>query len=481
MLDLDFENGLAPEVRAVLTSKLLTDFGFFTRFFFKQMTGRQFVTAPHHKIIDEKMKAVARGDIRRLIINIPPRYGKTEKGVRMFIPWCLASNPRGRYMHLSYADSLVKDNSDYIRDIIKCPAYRYLFPDVEISQKTDSKEKWYTTKGGGLYAVSTGSPITGFGAGDFGDRQYHGTGSDADGFGGAIIIDDPLKPADAFSDLKRERINARFNNTIASRVNNPGVTPIVVIMQRLHDHDMAGFLMDGGSGEPWEVLSLPAINEDGTALWPEKHSIEQLEAMKAADPETFASQYMQSPMVESGNIFKREWFKFWDEKSLPGIFDRVFQSWDFTFKKTTNADNICGQLWGQKGANYYLLERVWGKKTFRESLRAMMMMTENHPEAIAKYVEAKANGEAVMDMLNEHVSGIIGVNPTESKLARAHAVTPLFEAGNVYVPDPSIAPWVMEYIDELTKFPNATHDDQVDATTQGLSQTWHRKSLWDLI
>lgn len=479
MLDLDFENGLAPEVRAVLTSKLLTDFGFFTRFFFKQMTGRQFVTAPHHKIIDEKMKAVARGDIRRLIINIPPRYGKTEKGVRMFIPWCLASNPRGRYMHLSYADSLVKDNSDYIRDIIKCPAYRYLFPDVEISQKTDSKEKWYTTKGGGLYAVSTGSPITGFGAGDFGDRQYQGTGSDADGFGGAIIIDDPLKPADAFSDLKRERINARFNNTIASRVNNPGVTPIVVIMQRLHDHDMAGFLMDGGSGEPWEILSLPAINEDGTALWPEKHTIEQLEAMKAADPETFAAQYMQSPMVATGNVFKREWFRYWDDASLPRMFDTMFQSWDMTFKNTAHADNVCGQLWGKKGPNFYLLDCVCEKMTFMESLRHVLLMTEKYPSATAKYIEAKANGEAIMNVLNERVPGIIPVTPKESKLARAHAVTPLFQAGNVYLP--KNAPWLFDYEDELTKFPNATHDDRVDATTQGLSQAMNSFSLWDVL
>ena len=283
MLDLDFENGLDPAVRAVLTSKLLTDFEFFTRFFFKQITGRKFVRAAHHRLIAEKMKAVARGDIRRLIINIPPRYGKTELCVKMFIAWCMANNPRSKFMHLSYSDSLVKDNSDAIRDILKCPAYQYLFHETVISQKTDSKEKWYTTSGGGLYAVSTGSPITGFGAGDFGDRNYQGTGSDADGFGGAIIIDDPLKPADAISELKRERINNRYNNTIASRVNNPGVTPVIPIMQRLHDHDMAGFLMDGGSGEPWEQLVLPAINEDGTPLWPEKHSIEQLEKMKAAE------------------------------------------------------------------------------------------------------------------------------------------------------------------------------------------------------
>ena len=405
----------------------------------------------------------------------------SEMVVRSFIAWTMANNPKARFMHLSCSDDLVNDNSDAIRLILKDDAFRYLFPQTEISRRTDAKDKWYTTANGGLYAVSTGGQITGFGAGDFGNRQYQGTGSDADGFGGAIIIDDPLKAQDATSDTKRERINSIFTSTIESRVNNPGVTPIVLIMQRLHDHDMAGFLLGGGNGEPWESLVLPAIKEDGTPLWPEKHSIDQLLRMKAADPETFAAQYMQSPMVADGNIFKREWFRFWDKNSLPVIFDRVFQSWDFTFKKTAHTDNICGLLWGQKGANYYLLERVWGKKTFRESLRAMIQMTENHPEAIAKYVEAKANGEAVMDMLNEHVSGIIGVNPTESKIARAHAVTPLFEAGNIYVPDPSIAPWIMEYIDELTKFPNATHDDQVDATTQGLSQTWHRKSLWDLM
>lgn len=479
MLDLDFENGLAPEVRAVLTSKLLTDFEFYNRFFFNQIYRRKFVMAPHHHLIAEKMKAVARGDIRRLIINCPPRYSKTELGVRSFISWCMANNPRGKYMHLSYADSLVKDNSDAIRDIIKSDAFRYLFPECVVSPKTDSKEKWYTTKGGGLYAVSTGSPITGFGAGDFGDRQYTGTGSDADGFGGCIIIDDPLKPADKDSELKRERINARFNNTIASRVNNPGVTPIVLIMQRLHDHDMTGFLMDGGSGEPWEVLSLPAINEDGTPLWPEKHSIEQLEKMRDADPETFASQYMQSPMVAGGNIFKRDWFRFYDANSVPRYFDKKFQSWDFTFKASASADNVCGLTIGKKGPDFYILDYVCDKMTFTESVKAMMLMTEKHPDAIAKYVEAKANGEAVMDVLKAKINGIIGVNPKESKIARAHAVSPLFQAGNVYLP--ANAPWVYDYMDELTKFPNAAHDDRVDATTQGLSQEMQGLSIWDVL
>lgn len=480
MLDLDFENGLAPEVRAVLTSKLLTDFGFFTRFFFKQKFGKKFSYAPHVRKIVETMEAVARGDIRRLIINIPPRYGKTICAVQMFMPWCLANNPRARFMHLSFADSLVKDNSDAIRDTVKSDPFRYLFPDCVMSPKTDSKEKWYTTEGGGLYAVSTGAPITGFGAGIFGERIFSGTGSPADGFGGAIIIDDPIKPADCESELKRERINNRFNNTIRSRVNSEE-TPIVVIMQRLHDHDLAGFLLGGGSGDVWENLVLKAEDEDGNPLWPEKHSHEDLERMKAADPETFAAQYMQSPMVATGNIFKREWFRFYDRKSLPVRFDKVFQSWDFTFKNAAHSDNVCGTLWGKKGPNFYLLDCDCRKMGFVDSVRAMLAMSERHPEAIAKYVEAKANGEAIMDMLSERVSGIIPVTPKESKLARAHAVTPLFQAGNVYLPDPSIAPWVYDFIDELTKFPNAAHDDRVDSTTQALSQNMQQTTLWDML
>lgn len=479
MLDLDFENGLDPDVRAVLTSKLLTDFEFFARFFFFQIFRRKFVMAPHLHRICEKMKEVASEKCTRLVINIPPRYGKSQLAVKLFIAWCLANSPSGKFMHLSFADSLVKDNSDAIRDILKCPAFMYLFPECAISPKTDSKEKWYTERGGGLYAVSTGAPITGFGAGDFGNRIYSGTGSPADGFGGCIIIDDPLKAGDCNSETRRERVNSRYTNTIQSRVNNPGKTPVVVIMQRLHDHDLAGFLLDGGSGEDWELLSMPAENPDGSPLWPQKHTKEMLERMKAADPETYAAQYMQSPMVASGNIFKREWFRFYDSATIPVRFDRKFQSWDFTFKASAHSDNVCGLLWGKKGPDFYLLDCVCGKMTFVESLKAMMLMTEKYPDATAKYVEAKANGEAVMDMVRQKVSGVIPVNPTESKVSRAHAVSPLFQAGNIHIPKD--APWTYDYIDELTKFPNAAHDDRVDATTQALSQTMTEFSLWDVL
>lgn len=472
MLDIE------PEVREVLTSKLLTDFGFFVRYFFMQMHGSRFDMAPHIKKIVETMESVARGEITRLIINVPPRYAKTEVAVKMFISWCLANNPRSKFMHLSYADSLVMDNSDAIRDIVKNDVYSQLFPETVISRKTDAKEKWYTTAGGGLYAVSTGAPITGFGAGIKGERIYTGTGSPADGFGGAIIIDDPHKADDARSELNRERVNSRYMGTIDSRKNDEK-TAVIVIMQRLHDHDMSGYLLGGGSGEHWDHLVLKAIQDDGTALWPSMHSIEDLKRKQSADPEMFAAQYQQSPMVASGNIFKREYFKYWDSNTLPLIFDKTWQSWDFTFKNAASSDNVVGQYWGRKGSNFYLIDQVKDKMSFSESVEAMLLMTRKHPDATAKYVEAKANGEAIMNVLSSSVPGIIGVCPKESKVARAHAVSPLFRAGNVWIPKNEL--WVYDYEDELTKFPNAEHDDQVDATSQALSQEMEQFSIWDVM
>ena len=469
---------LAPDVREVLTSKLLTDFGFFVRWTYKTMYGRRFEYAPHIDRIVRTMESVARGDITRLIINMPPRYAKTEVAVKMFMDWSLANNPNARFMHLSYSDSLVTDNSDAVRDCLKSDFFRELFPDTVISRKTDAKDKWYTTKGGGLYAVSTGAPITGFGAGIKGERVYTGTGSPADGFGGAIIIDDPHKADDAKSDIARERVNSRYMGTIDTRKNDEK-TPVIVIMQRLHDHDMSGFLLGGGSGEKWDHLVLKAVQDDGTPLWPTKHSIDDLERKREADPEMFASQYQQSPMVATGNIFRKEWFRYYDPYELPTMFDRVFQSWDLTFKKAVHTDYVCGTVWGKKGADFYLLDMVHEKMSFTESLRNILQMTQKYPSATAKYIEEKANGDAVMDVLREKVSGIIPVVPRESKLARAHAVTPLFQAGNVRLP--RNAPWIFDYEDEMTKFPNASHDDIVDSTTQGLSQEMQKLSIWDVI
>jgi len=283
---------MSVERDIVLRVKLLHDFLFFTRWYFKVLTGHRFQVAPHHVKIAEALTRVVKGEVNRLIINIPPRYGKTELAVKMFIAWIIANNPRAKSIHLSYSDELALDNSSAIRELVKHEEYQRLFP-TALKTDSDSKKKWYTAAGGGLYATAAGGAITGFGAGLL-DRVFDGTESPADGFGGAIIIDDPLKPDDAFSEARRNQVNRRFNNTIASRTNSPD-TPIIVIMQRLHEDDMTGYLLGGGSGEDWELLCLPAIDENDQPLWPEKHTIERLRAMEKADPYTFAGQMMQRP------------------------------------------------------------------------------------------------------------------------------------------------------------------------------------------
>src|SRR5690554_1255143 len=267
-------------------SKLLNDFSFFTRYFFRAHHGRKFDVAEHHKVLFKKGEEVARGDIKKLILNIAPRYSKTEIMVKMFIAWSLANNPKARFIHLSYSDSLALDNSEEIKNLIESDIYQYFFPWVKISKSSRAKNKWYTTENGGVLARSSSGQVTGFGAGqvDFENELIE--------FGGAIIIDDPIKPDDANSDAIREAVNTKFDTTIRNRVNSRN-TPIIIIMQRLHPQDLCGYLLD--KEDDWTVVRMPVIKENGEALWPEKHTIEELRAMEKTLGSIFLTQYMQDP------------------------------------------------------------------------------------------------------------------------------------------------------------------------------------------
>lgn len=284
----------------------------FTRYFFYQQHGRKFIIGDHHKQICEKLDDVIAGKITRLIINIAPRYGKTELAVKSFIAYGLAVNPSSRFIHLSYSDDLALDNSESVKDIVALPKYSDLFPDIEIKKGSDSKKKWYTTVGGGVYATAAGGQVTGFGAGrvdldsdDLDEMMPYGNVS----FSGALIIDDPIKPDDADSDTVRERVNSRFDSTIINRVNSRN-TPIIIIMQRLHERDLCGYVMENYP-EEWEVLSLPCIIteenqslQDGRALWEFKHTINELLKMNSINPINFGRQYMQNPQPKEGLLYK---------------------------------------------------------------------------------------------------------------------------------------------------------------------------------
>jgi len=277
-----------------LRYRLLNSFKEFTLYFFYCQNKKPFTTSEHHNILFNKGHDIVLGKSKNLILNIAPRYGKTEIMVKMFIAWSLARNPKSKFIHLSYSDTLALDNSSAVKDLINSAEYQMLFPYVEIKKDTSAKEKWYTTAGGGVLARSSSGQVTGFGAGNtnFDDEISE--------FGGAIIIDDPIKPDDANSDTLRERVNNKFDTTLRNRVNSRE-TPIIIIMQRLHPNDLCGYLLEKEPDE-WEHITMPVIKPDGSALWVNKHSLEELNKMRENLGTVFETQYMQNPIPKDGYL-----------------------------------------------------------------------------------------------------------------------------------------------------------------------------------
>lgn len=343
----------------MLRLEMLTSLEKYTKAMFKAQYKRSFIVAEHHKRIFKALQDVVDGKCNRLIINIAPRYGKTELVIKSFISWCFALNPTCRFLHLSYSDILVNDNSDTVRSIMQEPLYTTLFPKSALESTKASAKRWKTKAGGEMYAVSTQGQVTGFGAGnvdeeidssDYEDLAFddHTTemlrliGAKEHVFQGAIMIDDPIKPEDADSELVRERINLRFENTIRNRTNSRN-TPIIIIMQRLHEHDLCGYLEEIEPDE-WTVLSIPVIQTDEItgeryALWPMKHTLEELDHMREINPLVFDTQYMQDPTPREGLMYA-EGFRTYTRDQLP-TGQAAQAKWNYTDTADTGADYLC--------------------------------------------------------------------------------------------------------------------------------------------
>ncbi len=291
-----------PTQEDIIRNKCIADTLWATRYFFYAQEGRRFNVGEHHRRIAEALDRVFSGECTRLIINCPPRYSKTEM-LKAFVKKGLAINPASKYIMLSYSANLALDNSERIKDSVASEWYQSLFPWVKIKRDSHSKQKWYTTAGGGIYATSSDGQVTGFGAGIVKEESSDDLMPNGDNaqstWGGAIIIDDPLKPLDASSPVRRKKVNDQFENTIRSRVNDRS-TPIIIIMQRLHKQDLCGYLLNLEPDE-WQVLSLPALSVDSegreVALYPFKHTVEELHKIRMANRFTFETQYQQNPQA----------------------------------------------------------------------------------------------------------------------------------------------------------------------------------------
>lgn len=429
-------------------------------------------------VLEKFLTAVADKKSPRLMLTVPPRHGKSELASRRFPSYALGRYPDMQIIGTSYGADLASRMNRDIQRIIETPGYVELFPETRLSGKNIR-----TVASGNFLRNSDIFEIVGHSGG----YRSAGVGGGITGMGCDIaIIDDPFKSrADADSETMRDKIWEWYTSTLYTRLSPGG--GIIVINTRWHQDDLSGRLLEAtraGEGDAWQVVNFPAIAEAderyrkaGEALHPERYPLDKLLAIKAAiGTRDWEALYQQHPTPEGGAIFLQEWLKFWTPQSLPKM-DRVLMSWDLAFKDGATNDFVVGQVWGRSGADRFLLDQVRGRMGFTETIAALKGLAMKWPQATRKLVEDKANGPAVIDALKHTVSGLVPVEPDGSKTARAHAVTALFEAGNVYIPHPQVCPWVKDYIAELTQFPSAAHDDQVDATTQALRDMERRPGL----
>lgn len=432
-----------------------------------------YVRGWHIEAICEHLEAVSRGEIRNLLINMPPRHMKSMT-VSVFWPtWRWVDHPETRWLFASYAEALAVRDALKSRRIIQNPWYQARWADnYQLAGDQNIKSRYENDKTGYRLTTSVGGSATGEG-------------------GDIVVVDDPHNVKDAPSDTMREAALEWWDQVMSTRLNDPRTGAKVIVMQRVHAHDLAGHVLAQGG---YEHLRLPTEYEPkmmietsigwrdprvepGELLWPERFGPEEVaDAKRILGSYGYAAQHQQEPSPAEGGMLKRSWWRYYKEP--PGSFDEIIQSWDMTFKDSAGTDYVVGQVWGRRQADKYLLDQVRDRMDFPTTVMAVEALTAKWPQAHAKLVEDKANGPAVIATLKRKIPGLIAVEPQGSKAARVSAVSPQIEAGNVYLPDPSIAPWIGDFVEECSKFPVGAHDDRVDGMSQALIRLGGQREIF---
>lgn len=454
-----------PVQRAVANEFARHDFYFFCRWMFQQRVGAKWLRGQHHKDICDALMRVFEGEILRLVINIAPRYSKSELLV-MFICWTLGKCPWSEYLYISYSAELAEDQTRKAREVIEHPAYREIFPHVQIKPDHNAGNDWATTSGGVVYGTGSGGTIVG-----------KGGGKERPGFGGFIGIDDPHKPDEVRSDTVRGGVITNFVESIWTRQNS-NHTPIIVIMQRLDEADLSGWLLGpdpleegltlrkpGGNGEAWWHLRIPTIRSDGTALWPEKHTIETLRMMQTAAPFMFSGQYDQSPSQAEGNVFKPHMLQIVD--AIPAG-TRFVRGWDMAAtvpEPGKDPDWTVGFLLGLCEDGRFIIADLVRFKGSPDEVEAAMVNTKNSDGAnvtIKLPQDPGQAGKSQVAYLTRKLAGApVKAEPVSGdKITRAEPFAAQVNIGNVMM---LRASWNKEITDEFRTFPNGRHDDIVDA------------------
>jgi predicted phage terminase large subunit-like protein len=418
----------------------------------------------HVDLIASKLTQVAQGEITRLIINLPPRSLKSICASVAFPAWVLGRKPSTKIICASYASDLAIKLATDCRQVMLSPWYQEVFPKTRLSART-AVHDFTTTARGGRMAVSTGGGITGRG-------------------GDILIIDDPLKPDEASSDVTRKNVNEWFDGTAYTRLDSKRHGAIVIILQRLHLEDLAGYVQEKGE---WEVINLPAIAEEdteiefetifgqqkiirlaGTALHPEREPLETLESIRANMGEfRFSGQYQQSPVPTGGAIIKTDWIKTYELSELPPSFEMIVESWDTASKDHNFADfSVCVTL-GLKNKVIYVLDVRRARMDFPTLRRAAIELARQYKPNTILVEDASSGIQLVQELKEQGIYSVKPFKPQGDKQTRLFAQQSLFESGVVRVPKE--AHWVTGFVHELTSFPFHKFNDQVDAISQGLA------------
>jgi predicted phage terminase large subunit-like protein len=410
-----------------------------------------------------KLEACFRHEINRLIINLPPRSLKPHAAAVAFPAYVLGHNPSAQIICASYGQDLANKHSLDCRTLMASDWYTSLFP-TRLSAQKQSLQEFLTTQGGFRLSTSVGGVLTGRGA-------------------DLIIIDDPLKPEEALSETQRKAVNDWFDHTLYSRLNDKRTGSIIIIMQRLHEDDLVGHVLEQ---EPWELVRLPAVAEEdethviespfrtrtvrrrvGEPLHPAREPLPVLEHLRRTMGEyNFAGQYQQQPAPLGGGMVKAGWFKTYTPGDEPASFDLIFQSWDTANKSTELSDYSVCTTWGCKDLRLYLLHVCRKRLEYPDLKRSVVQIAAAY-RATTILIEDKASGtQLIQDLIREDMCGLTRYEPKMEKIMRLHSVTSTIENGLVYLPEQ--AEWLEEYLRELTTFPYAKHDDQTDSTSQAL-------------
>jgi predicted phage terminase large subunit-like protein len=449
----------------VLQAVLATDFRAFVEYVFGLLRpGTPFRPNWHIDAMAHKVSQVASGEVKRLIITMPPRNLKSIVASVALPAWYLGHNPSERVVCVSYSDALAKTHANDFRRVVSDPIYQAVFPKMRLQRETDSEI--HTTLRGRRYATSIGGTLTGRG-------------------GNLFIIDDPLKPNDAESEVTRQHVIEWYRSTLVTRPDDKLAARIVIVMQRIHIDDLVGYITESDAG--FEVLNLPAVaqstttydlgggrthvREQGDLLHPAHEPAEVLrDIKKSMGTMAFSAQYQQAPEPAGGKIIKRDKLVYYT-KIDPLRTDRMVLSWDIALSEQEAGDYSAGVVLLNRGERYYVVEVLRGKFPFDKLKDKIIDMKQRYGRSAQLVIEESPISHGLIQSLREQHINVVDVKPDRDKRARLISQIDLFEGGSVLLPEN--APWLEAFVAELLSFPGR-HDDQVDALTQGLA--WHRQA-----